>query len=92
MTDGQNLSEYGFDAKVIHIPGHTKGSIGVLTEDGILFAGDTFTNRKKPDIATYIENMQELNESLNRIKSMKITKIYPGHGKPFSMEQLKGKL
>ena len=48
LTDGQNLEEYGFKAKVIHIPGHTKGSVGILTDDGDLFAGDTFINKRKP--------------------------------------------
>jgi len=33
LTDGPEpeKNEYGFDAKVVHIPGHTKGSIGILT-------------------------------------------------------------
>ncbi len=30
IEDGYNLSGYGFDAKVLHIPGHSKGSIGIL--------------------------------------------------------------
>ncbi len=88
LTDGQNLKEYGLDASIIHIPGHTKGSIGILTDDGSLFAGDTFTNRKKPDIATYIENSQELKDSIARIKSLSVKTIYPGHGRPFEMKQL----
>ena len=88
LKDGQDLKEYGFNAKIIHIPGHTKGSIGIITEDGSLFAGDTFTNRKKPDIATYIENSGELKNSLSRLKKMNIKTIYPGHGNPFEMESI----
>ena len=83
LTDNQNLSEFGFNATVLHIPGHTKGSIGILTNDGDLFAGDTFTNRKKPDGATYIENEIELKNSVERLKKLNIKTIYPGHGKPF---------
>jgi hydroxyacylglutathione hydrolase len=88
LTDGQNLNEYGFDAKVVHIPGHTKGSIGILTGDGDLFAGDTFTNRRKPEVANYIENSLDLENSINRLKKMNIKMIYPGHGKPFEFEQI----
>ena len=88
LTDGQNLNEYGFDAKVVHIPGHTKGSIGILTGDGDLFAGDTFTNRRKPEVANYIENNLDLENSINRLKKMNIKMIYPGHGKPFEFEQI----
>ena len=92
LTDGQKLNEYGLNATVIHIPGHTKGSIGILTDDGILFAGDTFTNRKKPDIATYIENSGELKNSLAQLKAMHVKTVYPGHGAPFQMEEIKYKL
>jgi glyoxylase-like metal-dependent hydrolase (beta-lactamase superfamily II) len=92
LTDGQDLNEYGFNAKVVHIPGHTKGSIGILTAEGNFFAGDTFTNNKKPDIANYIENSQDLENSITRLKKMNIKMIYPGHGKPFEMEQIARKL
>lgn len=92
LTDGQNLHEYGWDATIIHIPGHTKGSIGIITDDGSLFAGDTFTNRGKPGTAMYIENQHELKSSLSRLKKMNIKTVYPGHGKPFEMEVIAGKL
>ena len=68
LTDGQNLNEYGFNATVVHIPGHTKGSIGILTDDGNLFAGDTFTNNKKPDIANYIENQSGTGKQYSQVE------------------------
>jgi glyoxylase-like metal-dependent hydrolase (beta-lactamase superfamily II) len=92
LIDGQNLAEYGLNVTVIHIPGHTKGSIGIISDDGILFAGDIFTNRKKPDTATFIENSRELKNSLIRLKSLPIVTVYPGHGKPFEMSQIINKL
>src|SRR5271157_2094630 len=33
LEDEQDLKVYGFNAKVIHIAGHTKGSICILTEN-----------------------------------------------------------
>jgi hydroxyacylglutathione hydrolase len=92
LTEGQNLNKYGFNATVVHIPGHTIGSIGILTNDGNFFAGDMFTNNRKPDIANYIENPLELENSIARLKMMNIKTIYPGHGKPFEMEQIARKL
>jgi glyoxylase-like metal-dependent hydrolase (beta-lactamase superfamily II) len=92
LIEGQNLNEYGFNATVVHIPGHTKGSIGIITDDGNLFAGDIFINIRKPDIATYIENPGELKNSIDRLKKMNIKTVYPGHGKPFEMEQIARKL
>jgi hydroxyacylglutathione hydrolase len=86
LSDGQRLEEYGLDAKIIHLPGHTPGSIAVLTNKGDLFAGDTFVNRKKPDSANIIENEEALRNSLDRLRKMSVTMVYPGHGKPFPME------
>ena len=40
LEDGQSLSAYGFDAKVLHLPAHSRGSIGVLTPDGELVKAD----------------------------------------------------
>jgi hydroxyacylglutathione hydrolase len=92
LRDGQSLKEYGFDAKVIHLPGHTKGSIGILTDEGNLFAGDTLVNSTKPDIAIFINNVQELKNSISKLKKMNIKKVYPGHGKIFLFSDLKIKI
>lgn len=85
LTDGQNLQSLGFDAKVIHIPGHTKGSIGLLTDKGDFFSGDTINNRTIPTAANIIENEDALNSSLEKIKQIPIRNVYPGHGSPFPM-------
>jgi glyoxylase-like metal-dependent hydrolase (beta-lactamase superfamily II) len=38
IEDGYDLSAHGFDAKVVHIPGHSKGSLGIFTSSGDLFS------------------------------------------------------
>lgn len=83
IDEGFNLSPYGFEAKVIHVPGHTKGSICILTEHGNLIAGDTFTNTDKPEIAPNAYNFKALKNSIKRLKNMNVKTVYPGHGKPF---------
>lgn len=88
LYDGQSLEEFGLAARVIHSPGHTKGSIVVLTSDGALFAGDSLSNNFKPGLAPLIEDFKEYAESLDKIKSLKAVTVYPGHGKPFSTERL----
>jgi len=40
LEEGQPLSDVGLDASVLHLPGHSKGSIGILTASGDLFCGD----------------------------------------------------
>ena len=89
VDEGFSLVEYGFDAKVLHIPGHTEGSIGVLTATNDLIAGDTFTNFKKPDLAPNATNFKTLAKSVARLKTLDINTIYPGHGMPFRISDLK---
>lgn len=88
LKDGQELSEYGLSARVIHTPGHTKGSIAILTSDGRLFIGDTISNRKEPASAPYIENAGELQRSISALKKLNAHTIYPGHGTPFEFKLL----
>ena len=87
IEDGYDLSEYGFDAKIIRLPGHSKGSIGILTIDGDLFCGDLLKNTDKPDFHWLIFDRAAANASVERLKSLDIDTVYPGHGKPFPMKQ-----
>ena len=81
-----DLSEYGFDAKVLHIPGHSKGSIGILTADGDLFCGDLLENKDKPALNSIMDDLTAANESDKKLKELRIKTVYPGHGRPFPME------
>ena len=83
IEDGDDLSEHGFDAKVLHIPGHSKGSIGILTAGGDLFCGDLLENKDKPVINSIMDDSVAANASVEKLKSLKIDTVYPGHGKPF---------
>ena len=86
IDEGYDFSEYGFNARVLHIPGHSKGSIGILTTDGDLFCGDLLWNRRRPSTHSIMDDQSELKASVERLKSMRINMVYPGHGKPFPME------
>lgn len=88
LDDNSSLTEYGFDAKVIHLPGHTKGSIGFLTGDKKLFSGDTVMNIVMPGLALFAEDFSMLRQSVDYIKNLDIDMIYPGHGKPFEASRI----
>ena len=83
LEEGDQLLEFKFDAKIVHLPGHSKGSIGILTPENDLFCGDVFRNQTEPSTATLIDNQDEFEESLEKIKNLNPLMIYPGHGKPF---------
>ena len=88
LTDGFDFSAYGFNAKVIHIPGHTPGSIGILFENGDFIAGDLLANNKKPEIIPNANDFKVLNANIGKLKNYDIKTVYPGHGKPFEFSQL----
>lgn len=67
---------------VIHLPGHTKGSIGLIYNQHF-FSGDSlfFDSIGRTDLPT--GNMGKIYSSLKKIKKIlsKNSIVYPGHGK-----------
>ena len=68
--------------KVIHTPGHTKGSSCYICEsERIMFSGDTLFKGSIGRYDLYGGDYSALMESLQKLKSLKEDyKIYPGHG------------
>lgn len=85
LEDGTDLSPYGFDARVLHLPGHSKGSLGILTASGDLFCGDLLMNMFKPEAHFVIDDLADFEGSLRKLRSLEIRTVYPGHGRPFPM-------
>jgi glyoxylase-like metal-dependent hydrolase (beta-lactamase superfamily II) len=83
LEDGQDLSEYGFDARVFYVPGHSKGSIAILTAGGALFCGDLLEYRDKPVLNNIIDDRVAAKASLERLRSLKANMVYTGHGQAF---------
>ncbi len=86
IEEGDDLSVYGFDARVLALPGHSKGSIGFLTADGDLFCGDLLGNTNKPEVWSLVDDAAAMNASVEKLKRLAINTVYPGHGGPFPME------
>ncbi|MDH5481449.1 MAG: MBL fold metallo-hydrolase [Candidatus Bathyarchaeota archaeon] len=86
IDEGYDFSGYGFDAKVLNIPGHSKGSIGILTASGDLFCGDLLANVAKPEVWSIIDDKVAAHNSIEKLKRLQINTVYPGHGQPFPME------
>jgi hydroxyacylglutathione hydrolase len=79
VGDGYDLSQYGFNAKVVHIPGHSKGSIGVLMDNGDLFCGDFLYSIPAMN---FVDDAQARANSLAKLRTLGIKRLFPGHGKP----------
>lgn len=81
LKNGDDLSEYGIAEKVVELPGHTKGSIGVEIEDN-LFVGDALMNMFYPTVSMLYVDEQEMLSSAKYISELGEKTIYFGHGKP----------
>ena len=85
VDENFDLAPFGINARVVHIPGHSKGSIGLLSEDRAFYCGDFAYNL--PGMQ-FIDDMADHNQSMEKLKKLGIETIYPGHGKPFPMSTL----
>lgn len=87
FQDGDTLSFFGMDFKVISTPGHTRGSVSFLFED-CLFTGDTlfYGSAGRTDFPGGDEN--ELFSSLKKLSLIEgDLKVYPGHDKATSLDR-----
>ncbi|MGM0409625.1 MAG: MBL fold metallo-hydrolase [Bacillota bacterium] len=78
------LDEFNFE--IIDLPGHSKGHIGVVSEDKVLYAGDALMGKEVVEEIKlpYFYDIELFKKSLNKIKRLvgkgKITSILPAHG------------
>lgn len=81
LADGDVIDLGGRTLEVVHIPGHTPGSIALLdVERRVLYSGDTvqdgqiFLFGPQRDVAAYRESLKKLDAMTDRFDA-----IYPSH-------------
>lgn len=84
IKEGDTLNQYGINAKIIELPGHTNGSIGVDVEEKHLLVGDAMDNWVLPALGHLYYNMEDIKRSYYKIQALGPRRIYFGHGKPFN--------
>lgn len=81
LKEGDKLNEFGVDAEVIELPGHTAGSIGLKVGEDCLLVGDALMNMVSPRNTLLYEEYEETIKSAKKIGDMGDRKICFGHGK-----------
>jgi glyoxylase-like metal-dependent hydrolase (beta-lactamase superfamily II) len=82
-----DLNEFGLDAKVIHTPGHTKGSQSVIIGKTAI-TGDAFVNMRNGWIfPPFADEPKVLLQTWQMLFDMNIKEIYPGHGPKLKVEK-----
>lgn len=91
VKEGDNIIIGDIQIKVLHTPGHSKGSVCYYIQNGsILFTGDTLFKGLigNPNFAG--GNMSELKNSVNRLLLLPYyTSVYPGHLETTTIEKEK---
>ena len=95
LEDGDRLDEYGVPARVLALPGHTAGSIGLDLPEGRplggagpdwaggqTLVGDALMNMGRPGLSLLYEDREALAESGRVIAGLGERRIWFGHGGP----------
>ena len=82
LKENDVLTFGGISFRVIHTPGHTKGSCCLVCDnEKVMFSGDTLFKESVGRYDLYGGNYNTLMKSLQKLKSIEENyKIYPGHG------------
>jgi hydroxyacylglutathione hydrolase len=90
LKDGETIGPF----KVIHVPGHTPGSVCFFNAaQSLIFAGDALRTDKNgtpclsPDIMN--DNSALARESLKKLAVLDFQMMLPGHGKPILKDAAK---
>jgi glyoxylase-like metal-dependent hydrolase (beta-lactamase superfamily II) len=89
LADGEIVECGERKLKVIHLPGHSAGSVGFYDDEGLLFAGDHLLAEITPnpllDLSARAKNgyksLKSYLNSLELTKKLNMSLVLPGHGK-----------
>lgn len=77
-----------FGLKVVHLPGHTPGQIGLLGPD-FLIAGDALRGRRPGLPPGFVsQDLEAARRSLAKILRLAPRRVYVGHGGPYPLEEV----
>ena len=82
LREGDSLAPWGVDARVLELPGHTAGSIGLDVEGHSLIVGDAMMNLFRPGPSCLCSDPAAQRDSIARIRSLGPRSLYFGHGRP----------
>lgn len=89
FKEGDTLEQYGVDASIVSLPGHTKGSIGIDAAGGFFIVGDALMNMVYPSLSMLYYDKEAMLRSAEKISRLGERIIYFGHGKPMKNRKWK---
>ena len=89
LVEKDTIDIGGSSYKVLHLPGHSPGSIGLLDEtSGVLFSGDAIYD------GTLVDDLPGCDKSayrttMHRIGALDVSVAHGGHGAPMSRDRMR---
>lgn len=89
----RSLAEFGVDAVVVPAPGHSRGSLAVLTASGDALVGDLLggagRSRNRPRRGVFVSDQAAMDASIAAIIARAPRRVFTGHDlEPFTLEQM----
>jgi hydroxyacylglutathione hydrolase len=95
VESSMSLRDYGVDARIVFTPGHTPGSVSVITDAGELIAADLIAGPLLGAIHSWPANPPfhcDRNQnlaSLDAVMALDPTSVYVGHGGPLDPSRVR---
>ncbi|MFF0434345.1 MBL fold metallo-hydrolase [Streptomyces sp. NPDC004327] len=95
VTGETDLTDFGIAARIMPTPGHTAGSVSVLTDGGDLVAGDLIANsffglvRGRPANPPFHDDPLRNLASLRTMLALGPTRLHVGHGTPLEPDRVR---
>ncbi|MFD7974780.1 MBL fold metallo-hydrolase [Streptomyces sp. NPDC059071] len=95
VTGETDLEDFGLSARIMPTPGHTAGSVSVLTDQGDLVAGDLIANslfglvRGRPANPPFHDDPLHNLASLRKMLALNPTALHVGHGTPLEPDRVR---
>ena len=80
LEKGDTLEQFGVQASVLELPGHTEGSIGLDVDGHTVLVGDALMHMLFPGIACIYSDEKKLRESAEKITALGSRTVCFGHG------------
>ncbi|MFB9904021.1 MBL fold metallo-hydrolase [Allokutzneria oryzae] len=85
VLHGGEVLPFGGGAHILHLPGHTDGSIAIhLPEHGVLFTGDTISNVGEVALGVFNLDRDQAARSFDHMVGLNPRTVCFGHGTPLS--------
>ncbi|HKB40014.1 MAG TPA: hypothetical protein VKD72_26495, partial [Gemmataceae bacterium] len=97
FDDELDLRPFGVEARVVPSPGHSAGSVTVLTATGEAIIGDLLmggyaTGKLFPHVPTlhyFVEDMPTLRASIRKLLDWAPSRVFTGHGGPLRLDAIR---